>query len=178
MIHTTSDILPGTSVNDVLYEMLNTRSEIIVRPEFNVDECFRDTCRIVAQWLKDNPGEPICLLVDEFRFVKDAVDDQFFDWIVRCLPSKDVCVIVTCHGVTDVSTDLRRVADFWVLFQLTLEADLERVRERCGDEIALEVQKLQPYEYIVWNDSIRAWKKYTDRTKWFVNLNGEKIHVA
>lgn len=173
MIHTTSDVLRDGQIAGVLSEMLDDRAEIIVRPDFEKEEVFNEMCAEIYAWLKENPGEPFCLLVDEARFVKTPEDNPHFDYIVRCTPRNEVTVILTCHGIVDVSTDLRRVADYWILFRLTMEADLDRVRERCGEQVAEEVQKLQPFEYIVWNDALAEWRKYSDKTAWYIPLNRE-----
>jgi hypothetical protein len=176
MIHTTSDVLTDGQIGDgVLYSMLDTRAEIIVRPSFEKEKVFEEMCAEIYAWLKDNPGEPFCLLIDECRFVKEPEKNPHFDFIVRCTPRADVTVIMTCHGIVDVSPDLRRVADYWLLFRLTMEADIDRVRERCGNDVAEEVQKLEPYEYIVWNDANSTWRKYTDKTAWFVSLSERAI---
>jgi hypothetical protein len=171
MIHTTADILTDGQIADgTLYSMLDTRAEIIVRPAFDKEKVFEEMCAEIYRWLKDNPGEPFCLLIDECRFVKSPEENQHFDFIVRCTPRSEVTVIMTCHGIVDVSPDLRRVADYWILFRLTMEADLDRVRERCGDTVAEAVQRLEPYEYIVWNDANSSWRKFSDRNAWYVPL--------
>jgi len=177
MISTTSDILSEGQIEGVLYGMLNERAEIIVRPQFDIERAFSEMCAEIYSWLKDNPGEPFCLLLDEARFVKNPEENLHFDYIVRCTPRSEVNVLLTCHGVVDISSDLRRIADFWILFQLTLEGDLDRVRERCGNEVADEVQKLNPYEYIVWNDAIGRWKKHTDKAAWYVRLETGAVNV-
>jgi hypothetical protein len=170
MIHTTSDILTDGQIEGVLYSMLNERAEIIVQPNFSKEETFAAVCAEIYAWLKDNPGEPFCFLVDEARFVKEPEKNEHFDYIVRCTARDDVTVIMTCHGIVDISPDLRRVADYWILFRLTMEADLERVRERCGNQVAEEVQKLNPFEYIVWNDAVSTWRKHSDKENWYVPL--------
>lgn len=178
MINTTSDILTDGQVSGVLYDLLDTRAEIVIQPHFQKEETFAEMCAEICAWLKDNPGEKFCLLFDECRFIKAPEENEHFDWIVRCTPREQVSVIMTCHGVVDVSPDLRRVADYWVLFHLTMEADVDRVRERCGEEIAEEVQKLAPYEYIVYNDAVNgAWRKHTDRAKWFTPLEIRTVSV-
>ena len=84
---------------------------------------------------------------------------------------------MTCHGIVDISPDLRRVADYWVLFRLTMEGDLDRVRERCGDTVAQAVQKLNPYEYIVWNDANSSWAVHADKRAWYVSLERPLVQV-
>lgn len=171
MIHTTSDILTDNEISGVLYAMLDDRAEVIIQPHFNKEEAFASMCAEIYAWLKDNPGESFCLLLDEIRFIQRPEENQHFDFIVRCTPRSQVTVIVTCHGIVDVSPDLRRVADYWILFRLTMEADLDRVRERCGDDVAEAVQKLEPFEYIVWDDAHATWKKHSDKERWYVSLS-------
>ena len=176
MIHTTDDILTGTvPVQSALYEMLNDRAEIIVRPDYDMEGTFTAMCEGIDAWIRDNPGEAFCLLLDEARFIKAPEAIPQFDFIVRCTPRSNVTVILTCHGVVDVSPDLRRIADYWILFLLTMEADLDRVRERCGDTVADEVQKLNSYEYIVWNDANSTWRKHTERQRWYVPLERQSV---
>ena len=170
MINTTSDILTDQNVEALLYEMLNDRAEIIVRPHFDKEKVFAEMCKQIYLWIHDNPEEPFCLLIDEARFVSKPEENQHFDYIVRCTDRETVSVILTCHGVVDISPDLRRIADYWVLFRLTMEADLDRVRERCGDAVADAVQQLAPFEYIVWNDSISNYRKHSEKEKWYVKL--------
>jgi len=177
MINVTSDVLTSAAQIEggVLYDLLNDRQEIVVRPDFDVENTFAAMCAEIYAWLRDNPGESFCLMVDEARFVPNPEQNAHFDYIVRCTPRTDVTVILTCHGIVDVSPDLRRVADYWILFRLTMEADLDRVRERCGNDVADAVQQLAPYEYIVWNDANSSWRKHSDRTRWYVPLENRAI---
>ena len=170
MINTSRCVLVDSQIKDNLYNALDTEPEIIIRPEFDKEAAFEATCEEIYFWLKNNEGEPLCFLIDESRFVSEPEKNQHFDYIVRCLPSSQVTVILTCHGVIDVSTDLRRIADYWILFKLTMESDLDRVRERCGDIVADEVQKLEPFQFIVWNDQKATWAKKTEPRKWYVKL--------
>jgi hypothetical protein len=178
MLNTTSDILRDGEVSGVLYKMLDTRSEIVIQPEFNVEQTFDEVCFEVIQWLRDNPGEKFCFLVDEARFVPNPDKNKYFDFIVRCTPRSLVTVEMTCHGIVDISPSLRRVADYWILFQLTQESDLDTVRERCGDDVADAVKTLKPYEYIVWNDSIHQWRRHIDRTAWYVPLETRQSAIT
>jgi hypothetical protein len=170
MINTTSDILTDSNVREALYTMLDTRSEIVVRPQFDVEGTFFAMCEEIYNWLIENPGQTFCLLVDESRFVKNPEENIYFDYIVRCTPSKFVTVIFTAHSIPDIGIHLRRIADYIILFQMTEDADLEFVRERCGRDVEKEVQTLRPYEFIVWNDSTRKWKKVTKSQSWYVKL--------
>ncbi len=177
MIETSSVILTDGEISEKLYSLLDENAEIVVRPVFDKEETFSEMCAEIFAWLRDNPTEPFCLLLDESRFIKTPELNPHFDYIVRCTPRVNIAVILTCHGVIDVSTDLRRIADYWVLFRLTMEADLERVREKCGDTVALEVSQLQPFEYIVWNDANSTWRKHSDKSRWYVPLEARLATV-
>lgn len=169
MINTTSDILSEENISGVLYGMLDTRAEIIIQPKFDKQAAFTAMCSEVYDWLNDNPGEKVCILVDEIRFV--LLDDPFFDFLIRCTPRKDVAIVLTAHGVVDVPTDLRRIADIWCIFKITLANDLEKIEERAGPEVAEMVATLNPYEFVVWDDSIAKSRKNTDKASWFVQLD-------
>jgi hypothetical protein len=78
--------------------------------------------------------------------------------------------LYACHGIVDISTDLRRIADFWVLFQMTLNADLDTIYVKCGEDVVNAVKSLKPYQYVVWNDSNSTWRKVTDSQCWYVPL--------
>lgn len=171
MINTTSDILTEQNIRGLLYDLLNERSEIVIRPVFDKQRAFDDMCAEIYEWLKDNPNEKFCLLIDEVRFVEQPEANAYFEFIVRCTKRELVAVLFTCHGIVDVSADLRRIADYWIMFRLTLDADIDRVRERCGNDVADKVQTLEPYQYIVWNDSNGTWKFFPDSTKWYIPLN-------
>src|SRR5262249_13068621 len=132
-----------------------------------------NTCQIIYFWLLENPQENLCLLLDEIRFIKNPESNRYFDWIVRCTKRNMVTVEMTCHGIVDTPPTLRRIADFWILFQLTQDADIDTVRQRCGVEVAEQARTLKPYEYIVWDDSLHRYKKHSDPAQWFVSL--EKI---
>lgn len=170
MLNTGGIVLIDDQVSQLEF-ILDDHAEIIVRPDLmEVDQVFEEMCRQIYLWLREHPEEKLCLLVDEARFVKEPEKIRWFDYIVRCTKRDMVTVEMTCHGVVDISPNLRRIADLWVLFQLTQGADIDTVRERCGDAVADQVSLLKPYEYIVWDDSLHRWKRHTDPTLWYVPL--------
>src|SRR5712692_6000755 len=77
LINTTTDVLNEENVEELLYEMLDTRSEIIVQPNFDVQGAFAKTCQILCDWIRDNPGETVCLLLDEVRFYEPDGNPHF-----------------------------------------------------------------------------------------------------
>lgn len=174
MIHTSSVIVNDTTIDEI-FDLLEKYDEIIVRAHFNVEGTFERMCEEIQAWITEHPYITFCLLLDEIRFTPKPDDEQNFNWIVRCTKRETVSVIVTAHGVPDINTNMRRIADFWILFQLTLEADLQTVLERCGREVVKEVEKLKPYQFIVWNDGNRTWRKETDSERWRVSLEERMI---
>ena len=126
MINTSEVILNDVTI-DGIYDALEKYDEIIVRPNFDVEETFERMCEEIQGWITENPDVTFCLLLDEIRFTPKPDDEKHFNWLVRCTARDTVSVVVTAHGVPDINTNLRRIADYWILFQLTLEADLQTV---------------------------------------------------
>lgn len=178
--HTSSDIIPGAGG---LYELLDDRYEITVQPGrgTDIETSFDQTCGVVADWIEDNPGEKICLLVDEGRLV--GLDSKSislnFDWILRSArEGSSISVIVTCHRPVDASTNIRAIANRLVFYRVMLPLDLEEIEKQCGPTVAAEVQKLLDKQYIVWNNSRQQWRKVDNPASWFVEIDPEKKAVG
>lgn len=168
-----------------LYEFLDDEHEIIYQPGRGeeIEEAFDQCCRVVADWIDDNPHEQVCLLVDEGRLV--GLDSRSaslnFDWIVRSArEGSPIDVIVTCHRPVDVSTNIRAISNRLVLFRVMLPTDLDTIEEQCGPVVRIEVQKLLDRQYIVWNNSRQQWRKVSDPSTWYVKITEEPSvgHVA
>jgi hypothetical protein len=170
---TTSDILPNESG---LYELLDTREEIIIQPGRGADraEVFAGVCKEVGDWIEDNPQEPICLLVDEGLLTgldSKTVNDDF-DWILRSArENSPISVIITCHRPADVSTNIRAIANKLVLFRATLPNDLDAIEWQCGPQVAEEVKRLLDKQYILWNNSRQQWRKIDNPASWYVKIS-------
>ncbi len=154
-----------------LYEELDSKAEVIVQPVFGVQEVFRQTCDEVMQWITDNPGEPVALLVDEARFVDTPsfIPDSF-DFLMRCTSREDMNIIMTAHRPVDISVDIRAIADFWAIFHTTQEHDLKVIAERCGNEVADIVAALPPRHVVMWDDSTGTYNVYREPDKWFADI--------
>ena len=175
--HTTSDVLPDSSE---LYELLDDRYEVIVRPGrgAEVEQAFDDFCRVVADWIEDNPHEQIAVLVDEARLVglESKSTSLHFDWIVRSArEGSPIDVIITCHRPVDVSTNLRAISNRIVLFKVMLPNDLDTIEDQCGPVVANEVRNLLDRQFITWNNSRQQWRKFTNPYMWYVPF--ERITV-
>jgi hypothetical protein len=176
--HTTADVIPNSSG---LYELLNDRYEVIVRPGRGeeVEENFDRVCDVVAQWIEDNPHEEICLLVDETRLVglESKTTSLHFDWILRSArEGSPIDVVLTCHRPVDISTNTRAIANRLVFFRVMLPNDLGAIEDQCGPQVAIEVNNLLDRQFILWDNSRQKWRKETNASKWFVRI--ENINPA
>lgn len=170
--HTTSDIIPD---ENGLYELLDDRYEVIVQPGRGVavEEDFDAVCKTLADWIEDNPGEQVCLLVDEGRLV--GLDSKSvslnFDWILRSArEGSPISVIITCHRPVDVSTNIRAIANRLIFFRVMLPGDLDAIEAQCGPQVVEQVRKLLDKEFVTWNNSRQQWRKISDASSWKVDI--------
>lgn len=169
----TSDVIVPSAGG--LYELLDTETEIIVKPEEFIPENFALVCEQLREWVRDNREEEFSFLVDEAYDVKTPENmPASLDWLMRKTKRKQCRIIFTAHRPSDLATDIRALSDNWLIFQTTQEHDLRVIRERCGDEVEERVQILREREFIDWNDSLATWKKFSDPHAWYVSL-GEGI---
>jgi hypothetical protein len=175
--HTTDDVLQN---ENGLYELLNDRYEVIVQPGRGVavEEDFDAVCRVLADWIEDNPHENVCLLVDEGRLVglNNKSGSLNFDWILRSArEGSPIDVIITCHRPVDINPNIRAIANRLVLFRVMLPGDLDLIEEQCGPTVAEEVKKLVDKQFITWNNSRQTWRKITDSASWKVDLERKVV---
>lgn len=170
--HTTDDILPDS---EGLYELLDDRYEIIIRAGRGtaVEENFDDTCKVIADWIEDNPHEQICILCDEGRLLglESKGVSLHFDWILRSArEGSNIDVVITCHRPVDVNPNIRAIANRLVFFRVMLPGDLDTIEEQCGPQVREEVKKLLDRQFITWNNSRQQYRKVTDSDSWKVPL--------
>ena len=157
--------------------LLDEHAEIIVKPPDHYPEHFEIVCDQLRDWIRVNREEEFALLVDEAYDVKTPDNmPAALDWLMRKTKRKQTRIIFTAHRPVDISTDIRALSDNWLIFQSTQEHDLRIIAERCGREVADEVQKLKAREFINWNDSIGTWTKYTDSNGWYMSLQKETVN--
>jgi len=177
--HTTSDIIPNS---EGLYDLLDTRYEVIVQPGrgAQVEEIFDDTCRVIADWIEDNPEEPICILVDEGRLVglESKSVSLHWDWLVRSArEGSNIDIVITCHRPVDVSTNLLAIVNRLVFFRVTLPGDLDAIEDQCGPVVTEEVKRLLDRQFITWNNSRQQWRKVTNPDTWKVDIDPRRMEV-
>lgn len=153
---------------DALYE--RGSGEIVISPEHDIQGLFELTSREVKRWIRD--GRNVAYLVDEVSLIdpspRPGADE--FDWILRLCPRRQAIIVITGHRPTDLPTKVRAIMDFWLLFQMTLENDLEVVEKKCGRTIRDELVRLQPYQFIVWDDSKATASTNKNSAAWYLRL--------
>ena len=117
------------------------------------------------------PGS-IGILIDEAAFV-DTERTKDLQWILRCASRTRVHIVLTAHRPSDISTKVRAIADFWLLFHMRQEHDLEVVEQRCGSRVRDIVTTLKAREFLSWNDTDGTFLIYRKSGKWFVQLRTE-----
>jgi hypothetical protein len=166
--HTTDDII---STPETLYDLLETRSEIIVQPQEFLSENFEKMCYEVYDWIDDNREKTFALLVDEIRFL-DTPGKSYpnFEKVLRFSDPETANVILTCHRPVDIAVDIRAIADYWCIFQTTQEHDLSIVSQRCGDACAVAVRNVRGKEFVLWNDGEGTFVVKSESVAWFVDI--------
>jgi hypothetical protein len=175
--HTTGDVIPDAAD---LYDLLDNRYEVIVRPGrgSEVEANFDDTCRVIADWIEDNPHEEIAILVDEGRLIglDSRTPSLHFDWILRSArEGSPIDVIITCHRPIDVHTNIRAIANRLVFFRVQLPNDLDAIEDQCGSQVRDEVKKLLDRQFITWNNSRQQWRKVDRPETWYTPIEKRNL---
>lgn len=163
-----------------LPEALDTQEEIVVQPGrgLNKREAFEDFCRVIADWVQENPHETICMVVDEAQLtgLDSKTVNEDFDWLLRSArEGANIFIVMTAHRPADISTNIRAIANRIVWYRVTLPNDIEAVEWQCGPEIAQQVKSLLDKEYIVWNNSRQQWKRVSDPKTWYIEISERQL---
>lgn len=158
--------------------------EVIVTPRVNIPAMFESVCACVFAWAEDFPtaDRALALGLDEARIINNArrpgeragahvlETSDVFDQVLRLTPRELIHVIITAHRPQDIPTDIRAIADRWLLFRTTQEHDLKVIEDRCGRACALAVEHLEPFQFVEWNDARGTMQRHSDPKVWFVPL--------
>lgn len=147
-------------------------TEVVLTPRGNVESAFAVFCREAANYVRRNPDSHVGILIDEIRFV-DLVNEDL-DWILRCAPVDNVHIVFTGHRPKDVPTDIRAIADRWLLFSFTLPRDVQIIDEQCSPRVAADVQRLGPRQFVTWDDRTGAASYHRDPQVWFVQTKQKR----
>lgn len=175
------DALTATTSDDVeiaIDRMVEdpTIRDLIVVPGDDPQPVFDTVCSEVRRWIEHDDTRPLAFVIDEARFVQ--LKTAQCQWIFRCSPPEVVHVFISAHRPTDLATDVRAIADHWILFHTTQEQDLESIRERCGAEVVEHVRALGQHECVHWNDGTGEWHLHDDPKRWYVPLReNERAHT-
>ncbi len=154
------------------------RREVIITPEYDLQSVFDYTSKEIKAWSKayDDEEHSIMFVVDESRFF-DLKASQSFEYVLRATAPELVHVAITAHRPTDIPTDVRAISDHWLMFKTTQEHDLKVIEERCGRVVRDQVSRLDPHEFIHWNDSVGSWTSFKDPARWYVPLRSKNSPV-
>jgi hypothetical protein len=151
---------------EVFDRTMKAKETATVVPDHQVDETFMDYMRVVSVWYRRNEQELIksntgmAILVDEARFsgVRESED---LDWLMRCTQQNLVHIYFTVHRPKDLHPDIRAIADFWYVFNVTQPHDLEVLKEECGEYVANMAPNMRAREFVFYDVATqkhRHWK--------------------
>lgn len=118
--------------------------------------------------VEKQPMMPQTLLLDEARFLDLA--DENLDWVCRCARRDIIDIVITAHRPKDVPVDLRAIADYWCLFPMTQEHDLQVIEERCGTKTRRIVERLAARQYALWDDGKAVVHFSSNPERWYVPM--------
>jgi len=174
-VHTSATIVPDASD---LYELLNEKEEIIIRPGFQGEGVIEPVSEVMLDWIEDSRDEQgtetICLMGDEANMLgmKSKPQDEFphFNYLLRSAGDESINIVLASHRITDTHPDIRSIAHYLCMFRTTHTADIKAIEEKCGEEVAERVKTLEPHEVIIWDDNFGTFRVESNRDKWYVDL--------
>ena len=149
-------------------------SEIIVTPDTNVQTMFDQCARHVKAWAQDFQHAPrathrLMFVVDEARFF-DLRESAAFEYVLRAAPPDLVNIAITAHRPVDIPTDIRAISDHWLMFRCTQEHDLKVIGERTTETVRDAVARLNPHEFIDWDDATATARPFKNPAAWYLPL--------
>lgn len=77
-----------------------------------------------------------------------------WDWFMRTCDPKRTTIVLTAHRPQDIETTVRAIADYWCIFRTTQTHDLKAIEDRTSENVVREVQTLNPFEFVQWDDAL------------------------
>lgn len=151
-----------------------SRPRVIVRLD-RVETEFIALMRGYRAIVERAPRRRRALVLDEARFID--LDNPDLDWLCRCVDPRALTIIITAHRPVDIPVDLRAIADYWCLFQMTQEHDLKVIEERCGPVARSRVCRLPPRHYVVWDDGRATLGHCSKPESWYVPMLDDIIET-
>ncbi|HJR08443.1 MAG TPA: hypothetical protein VJ842_14370 [Pyrinomonadaceae bacterium] len=157
-------------IRDMVIDHEVRRLVITPNHEQSLQSSFASTCDAIARIVQEHPHVPLVFVVDEVRFIgANNVLTPSLEWLLRCSDTHCQDIIFTCHRPKDVPTDVRAIADYWMLFRMTLEHDLRVVADQSTRAAAL-IPKLADRQFVCWDDGKGELIEYRDPKVWFYPL--------
>lgn len=141
---------------------------VYARPVDDVPVAFLHFAAEVKRWIDARPRSELAVLVDEITFVNIFAPD--FEWALKCCSADHTHFFLTCHSPKNVPTDIRALADFWYIFPVHQEHDLEVIEERCSPAAAAAARDIEGRSFVKWSHKAGA-SRYDNPRTWFVDLH-------
>lgn len=166
-----------TTVRKQMIEIMAGRAQqLIYTPSEEITKGFGIFARQMRKAAAECP-HPLGILIDEAAFV-DTDRTEDLQWVLRCASRQRVHIVFTAHRPSDISTRVRAIADYWLLFPMRQEHDLRVIDERCGDHVVRIIQGLKAREFVKWDDTTGTHTVHRQPDKWYVALNSEPPGVS
>jgi len=93
-------------------------------------------------------------------------DLDSWDWFLRTCDPKRTVIILTAHRPQDIDTAVRAIADTWCIFRTTQTHDLKAIEDRTSELVVREVQRLDPFEFVEWDDANARMTVHKNPAAW------------
>jgi hypothetical protein len=164
------------SDSDAVTEAIDNGHRIIVfQPVGDTEEAFAPLATLVMQLHKiameqgwDKTGNSFVLLIDEAHQLQNSwrINNELKNILSQCRP-EILHIFQTIQSPADVYRVTRVCNSDWFLFQTTHPADVKRISEFAGDEVAGIVQRLGEHEYVHYSEDTSEYEVVTDSSTWF-----------
>lgn len=156
-----------------------TLHEIVVTPDDDLMPMFSACSLAVRQWATDYEGHSpssrsLVLLVDEAALF-DLQSSSAFRYLLRASDPGLIHVCLTAHRPKDIPTDIRAIADHWLIFRTTQEHDLAVIEQRTSSSVRLAVSMLRPHQFVHWNDATATMTRHLNPSTWYVPLGRSAV---
>jgi len=156
---------------DALHEMMSGHEidEVVYQPqEDDLDQAFAGWTRALKQVILTYPRQRIGVLIDEASFYN--LNAPTFQWLLKCIPREQAHIFITAHQPKDVPTNVRAIADHWIVFYTTQHTDLERIAEK-SPEVASIAKTLRDRAFVHWDDTKARYSVNSQPSSWYVPLS-------
>lgn len=162
----------GAVDEPAMLDDLDAGVDVIVQPE-DLQPTVDGMAAVARQYLTENPTRTLSIVADE----AGLYHLRAWSWLIRCSPRDRVNILLTAHRPTDVSTDVRSLADVWCLFRTTQPHDLESIEDRCGSRTVQVIQTLDPHQFASWDDAKAELRVHRDGKLWKIAPTHDEISV-